>query len=83
MAKKQGEHGDNLNRTVHMRHVRHVPAIAAEFVDAAFGTSEKDLRRWYKLNYVLIAWMILFVLQMARRGAGKVVSANGRASRCA
>jgi hypothetical protein len=40
MAKKIGEHGDNLNRGALLWHLRHVPAIAAEFGDADFVERE-------------------------------------------
>jgi len=42
MAKKIGEHGDNLKRTAHLWHAGHVPAVAAEFGDATLGISERN-----------------------------------------
>jgi hypothetical protein len=41
MAKKLGEHGENLNRTAHLWHLSHLPAVAAEFGDTELWGTEK------------------------------------------
>jgi hypothetical protein len=62
MAKKEGGYGDNLNRMSHLWHLRHVPAVAAQFGDAAFWAKQKRFPQG-------VSMYVLALVKQARRGA--------------